>query len=286
MENNFIFLNVSDWLHNSSIKSPTAERPPTLQQVIYRSNTVHSCKSFSSDEHSSLDGSNNRDSGTSSPQPSDALVSQRFSSVSVNIELLSTTHEADESDSNDSVFSTGSSACEDEFSARMQVRDIYLGGSCMLRTRWRQDIAIPFMKTKGISYYLPTLHESLCKTHLNLAVDDARQPTPSTSRCDTNYSSVSVVENDGKQPHDHSSSTSNNDELINCSTLFPENDAMMYNPGILDSSRVLLFVITNETRSLAPMTLAAHCIGLGYNVVLCVQMLSDPCTIGHDMVSI
>ncbi|XP_055601377.1 uncharacterized protein LOC129750156 isoform X1 [Uranotaenia lowii] len=43
---------------------------------------------------------------------------------------------------------------------------------------------------------------------------------------------------------------------------------------LLDASRVLLFVITNETRSLNAMTLAAHYIGMGYDVVLCVQMLT------------
>jgi hypothetical protein len=64
-----------------------------------------------------------------------------------------------------------------------------------------------------------------------------------------------------------------------------DDETLMYNPNILDSSRVLLFIITDETRSLAPMTLAAHYIGLGYNVVLCVQMLHDGCTIGNDKVS-
>jgi hypothetical protein len=61
-------------------------------------------------------------------------------------------------------------------------------------------------------------------------------------------------------------------------------EALMYSPRILDSSRVLLFVITNETRSLAPMTLAAHYIGLSYNVVLCIQMLPDDCKIGNEKV--
>lgn len=59
----------------------------------------------------------------------------------------------------------------------------------------------------------------------------------------------------------------------------------MFDPEVMDASRVLLFVITNDTRSLVPMTLAAHYIGLGYNVVLCVQMLpTDFCIIGSDKV--
>lgn len=189
--------------------------------------------------------------------------------------------DVDESDSNDSVFSTdgGSSGassangddhtnapifpsddllmnglCGNGECVRIELRDIYLGGSCMVRTRWRQDVAIPYLKSNGVSFYLPTLHENLCKTHFNSLGDASVDPSEF------------------------------------CTSLFPghpleSDDALMYNPSILDSSRVLLFVITNQTRSLAPMTLAAHCIGLGYNVVLCVQMLPEECTIGHDKVS-
>lgn len=207
------------------------------------------------------------------------------SSGSVNIELTRGTSRStsgtdvdiDESDSNDSVFSTdggssgASSANGDDLTnapifpsddlllnggecARIELRDIYLGGSCMVRTRWRQDVAIPYMKSNGVTFYLPTLHENLCRTHFNSLGDASVDPSEF------------------------------------CSSLFPgdpleADDTLMYNPSILDSSRVLLFVITNQTRSLAPMTLAAHCIGLGYNVVLCVQMLPEQCTIGHDMVS-
>nr|AAM48376.1 LP06731p [Drosophila melanogaster] len=60
----------------------------------------------------------------------------------------------------------------------------------------------------------------------------------------------------------------------------------LFNPSLLDSSRVLLFVITNETRSLAPMTLAAHCIGLMYNVVLAVQMLPEDCVLGDEKLTV
>jgi hypothetical protein len=150
--------------------------------------------------------------------------------------------EGEDSDSNDSVFSTGSSLNgEDEeelyleSTKRVEMRDIYLGGSCMLRTRWRQEVAIPFMEEKNVSFHLPTLHESL----------------------------TTLIDEGGKQ----------NDEML------------IYNPAVLDGSRVLLFVISNETRALAPMTLAAHYIGLGYNVVLCVQMLHEGLEIGGEVVS-
>lgn len=343
-------------MHNQSVKSPTVERPVSMQPSIFRSHTEQAChKSFSSSDCS--EGSN-RDSGTSSPQPNELKLlhsssgfvdnnstSSVTSKVSINVE--------DESDSNDSVFSAGSSASSDEVTlfnddfGRVEVRDIYLGGSCMLRTRWRQDFAIPYLESKGISYYQPSLHESLCKTHFDIGSDDHKPAvqsasssasssstvTPTSQRsssppqsssssssttitassqpppppqCDTNVklmdqlrdkrnelngsSSSSKMNklNASNSTESSSSSSSNGDDvndLLNCSSLFTQNEVLMYNPAILDSSRVLLFVITNETRSLAPMTLAAHCIGLGYNVVLCVQMLPESCTIGHDQVS-
>nr|CAD7203151.1 unnamed protein product [Timema douglasi] len=53
----------------------------------------------------------------------------------------------------------------------------------------------------------------------------------------------------------------------------------------MDNSYVLLFVITDSSRSLASMTLAAHYIGLGCNVVLCVQLLVEDSILGSDKVS-
>lgn len=115
-------------------------------------------------------------------------------------------------------------------------KDVYLGGSCYLRTNWRDLVAIPYLVSQGLTYHLPLLHESI----------------PLNS----------------KDSH--------------CSVQWQN----LYNPVVLDSSNVLLFYISNETRSLAPMTLAAHCIGLMYNVVLCIQMLPDQCIIGNELVGI
>lgn len=172
----------------------------------------------------------------------------------------------DSDDSNDSVFSTGSSLEEEHMlnfdqHRKFDVKDIYLGGSCMLRTRWRQELAIPYLKSRHISFYLPTLHENLTKLQLTKRMKHKDGES-------SNHDSFTVVE--GK-PLNEEPSTGGS--------------SLMYNPNVLDSSRLLLFIITNETRSLAPMTLAAHYIGLGYNVVLCVQMLPENCNIGNDQVS-
>ncbi|KAG5683244.1 hypothetical protein PVAND_012537 [Polypedilum vanderplanki] len=207
-----------------------------------------------------------RDSGTSSPQPIESKLVNGNSGSSLNTKMSIHNRHADigstsstkitdddyndiDSDSNDSVFSTSSSLEIDEDSM-FEVKDIYLGGSCLLRTKWRQDIAIPYLKSKNISYYLPTIHDNLTLKETKKARKFNRDKNESGG----GYSLEETV---------------NGDDL-------------MFNPRILDSSRVLLFVITNETRSLAPMTLAAHYIGLAYNVVLCIQMLPDNCTIGND----
>ena len=52
----------------------------------------------------------------------------------------------------------------------------------------------------------------------------------------------------------------------------------------MDASRVLLFVVSRETRSLSSMALAAHYIGLGCNLVLCIQRLPDNAEINGDRV--
>lgn len=160
-----------------------------------------------------------------------------------------TTDDDDYSDSSDSVLSSNSSDDDDpvlsDVNKPCETRDIYLGGSCALRTKWRREIAQPFLKERNVTFHSPTLHENLSLKQLK--------------RLQSNPESLPVDESD--------------------------DEALLFNPRILDSSRVLLFVITNETRSLAPMTLAAHCIGLGYNVVLCIQMLPENCTIGTDKVS-
>lgn len=205
---------------------------------------IPSTSSNSGRSESGLD--NYRDSGTSSPQPNENGVTKILSSSSIIRQTSNNNSQTndfnDDSDSNDSVFSTSSSMDDD---SSLEVRDIYLGGSCMLRTTWRRDIAIPLLKSRNITFYLPTIHE-------NLALKEAKKSK--------GYKLEEL---------EHSSS-----------------EALMYSPRILDSSRVLLFVITNETRSLAPMTLAAHYIGLAYNVVLCIQMLPDKdCKIGIEKVS-
>lgn len=56
---------------------------------------------------------------------------------------------------------------------------------------------------------------------------------------------------------------------------------------MLQNSKVLLFVITSNSRSITSMLLAAYCIGLKkYDIILCVQKLpEDNCKLGSEEVS-
>uniref|UniRef100_A0A182Q0I4 Raw n=1 Tax=Anopheles farauti TaxID=69004 RepID=A0A182Q0I4_9DIPT len=117
---------------------------------------------------------------------------------------------------------------------RIEPRDVYLGGSCWMKTSWRQRWAFPMLKRHKLSYYVSALHEGFCCRRMDAAV------------CDGSV---------GEQ-------------------LLDPQGTLRYDAAMLDACRIIIFAITNETRSLAPMTMAAHYIGLGYNVVLCVQMLS------------
>ncbi|XP_058129044.1 uncharacterized protein LOC131286094 [Anopheles ziemanni] len=113
---------------------------------------------------------------------------------------------------------------------RIEARDVYLGGSCWMKTSWRQRLAFPMLREHKLTYYVSALHEGFC----------CRPPS---------------IDDGGQK--------------------FDPQRTLRYDAAMLDACRIIIFAITNETRSLAPMTMAAHYIGLGYDVVLCVQMLSS-----------
>lgn len=310
----------SEFLHSRSRNDETLALNRTIR-------IPENLKNFLDERNKTFDYRLNRDSGTSSPQPNDSKtnlfqIETRKTKISVNVvEMINSTNDDDgnESDSNDSVFSSGSSDDLNglESSGCFEIRDIYLGGSCMLRTRWRQELAIPILKTKGISYYLPSLHESLENKNYQQNIKNNSTTTKTTHslekrikiNAETTTATLSSLSSSGGSKNNSENENSkinnlndidNNHDILNDKSEkldiiklnsknleFPfQFGKSMFNPALLDSSRVLLFIITNETRSLAPMTLAAHYIGLGYNVVLCVQMLPEFCIIGNDTVSI
>ncbi|XP_068157622.1 uncharacterized protein raw isoform X2 [Drosophila tropicalis] len=262
--------------------------------------------------------SRNRDSGTSSPQPTTTagLAKGSKPQILVNVESIETTEiittktietkpttpgvtavpfvptmEEEESDSSDSLFSNSSSSslCCPGIAggAGLDLRDVYLGGSCVMRTKWRQELAVPYLQANGISFHAPALHESIqqlanvtqeadSEASTNLQEQQQQRSFIRTRRkCRGNQ--LQLEEQEELTVAEESLSWSLPPVAVRQS---------LYNPALLDSSRVLLFVITNETRSLAPMTLAAHCIGLMYNVVLAVQMLPEDCVLGGEKLTV
>lgn len=262
---------------------------------------VVSVESLSTTSHITTNQTNTNTNNTNkiiaiATAPSTSSATSPLNSSDTNAISSNSTAE-DESDSNDSVFSSSSSINSVNYNSdpmtpysSLDFRDVYLGGSCFLRTSWRQEIAVPYLKSKGVTFHLPALHESIQASQLDLpdkgleektrTVGGAQERTFIRTRrkCKEGcaplpaQSNVDVVEEDEVTIEESFSWA-----LPSVRTIF--------NPSLLDSSRVLLFVITNETRSLAPMTLAAHCISLMYNVVLAVQMLPEECVISNEKVS-
>nr|XP_029709941.1 uncharacterized protein LOC109403689 isoform X2 [Aedes albopictus] len=136
---------------------------------------------------------------------------------------------------NDSTFSSSDSENDG-----LKTRDLYLGGSCWLLSNWQQNYAVPYLKSKNITFYTSSLHEG---------------PVKSFNLHETGEIRITA------------------------------NDQLVFDPAILDASRILLFVIGDQTRSLGAMTMAAHYMGLGYNIVLCVQMLPNECRINGTQLS-
>lgn len=287
----------------------------TKHQVLTTSN-LSNVPYVEERNHNDSGGGRNRDSGTSSPQPLDStgLIQKRSSLLGqcskklINVELMmslnsscsgETNTTGEESDSNDSVFSSSGSSINsihcssvDSAFSSFEIRDVYLGGSCYLRTTWRQNSAMPFLNSKGITFHLPALHESIQPSQLDLqdkSLADSNSQggiKEKNQQCQCHEKQTQITGHLlRKMEHEKAQNSSNTCSRNNVTeaTHWPLNlRPNLYNPSLMDSSRVLLFVITNETRSLAPMTLAAHCIGLMYNVVLCVQMLPENCVLGQE----
>ncbi|KAF2879174.1 hypothetical protein ILUMI_26992 [Ignelater luminosus] len=144
--------------------------------------------------------------------------------------------------------------------------DVYLGGSCRTGSTWRENIAIPLLKKHGLTYYNPAIREANCTD--NSLVNEENVINGHF----TNGSMYFNGENDEVSVNGESA------VLENC---------MLQRKRAMDKSKVLLFVVTNDTRSLTSMILASHYIGLGAdNVVLCIEQLpSEDCQLSNETLS-
>lgn len=125
-----------------------------------------------------------------------------------------------------------------------------MGGSCDTECRWKEEIAVPLIEKHGLTYYNPAVRE----------VNEEKRVLDRLA---------------GKDSH--------NLELNPDHYKVLEKLVLNWKRS-LDQSTVLLFVITNDTRSLTTMILASYYIGLGKNVVLCAQQLPEDCQIFGEKV--
>lgn len=262
--------------HQPTVAAPTVASSSVGGAQIFRTSSCRSVPYDGRHNNAASKAVERQDSGTSSPVPSSSKSSSSSSVTGKQrdqhqqqLQQHPLEHRLQESDSTDSVFSASEStvvhlrdkspSTSRSAAASADIRDVYLGGSCALRTRWREEVAVPLLEQRGLSYNLPMLHESIDAMAAALVLDDATTVAAQLPYLRGSRGSAKVEESD---------------------------DGLVFDPSVLEASRVLMFVITNETRSLAPMTLAAHYIGLGYNVVLCIQMLPEFCIIGSEKVGV
>lgn len=143
------------------------------------------------------------------------------------------------------------------------MRDVYLSLDDEDRTS-NESTVIPILKEKGLSYnYTPSanigrssnIDQSISINNISLDSQAADISNGKLTRC-----------------------TDTVDSLSEQTRLAIEKEICA-----IKSSRVLLFVITNKCRGLSIMVPASHFMALfRNNVVLCVQYLEEPCSIGGE----
>lgn len=145
-----------------------------------------------------------------------------------------------------------------------KIKDVYLSLDGDDRTSIESSV-ISVLQEMGLTYnYMPydSINQSSFSKTKSITVSKLPVDSQiSTTSTDIKYSSVS--------------------ELSKNTKLAIEKEICA-----IRSSRVLLFVITNKCRGLSIMVLASHFMALfRNNVVLCVQYLEEPCSIGGEILT-
>lgn len=210
-------------------------------------------------------------------------INQALEHVSKNLSLLQQTHINQDSDvKNDLIISNevsklglmdedvvSRSPLENPTTTNGPVRDIYLSLDSDDKT-CLESAVIPMLEENGLSYTCSDVNsivdcDSLpfneqpvqLESNLTQSIESAQ------NRLGAIYKSTTVSESGGIGP-------------LMDRVLDKEICA-------IQSSRVLLFVITNKCRGLSIMVLASHFMALFRdNVVLCIQYLNEPCSINGE----
>lgn len=125
------------------------------------------------------------------------------------------------------------------------------------------------LEERGLTYRYMCVN-NIKNTALEFKPEEPSHIESISSTCSSILSSRTKIEN------------TNSDDLSVATTRI----ALEQDLNAIESSRVLLFVITNRCRGLSIMVLASHFMALSNNnVVLCVQDLEEPCYIGGELLT-
>lgn len=244
-------------LPSSDLGSPVTSQPcPTAQEIDASSGvpsqTVTTPGSFSSSASSS---------GISSAHSPSFSSSLSSASNGILLTSASTSPHYSHGPPPPPPPSTPSIAPRSHSSSSSRKYDIFLGGS-IRDSSWRENIAIPELKKKGISYYHPKKTVGVVGGFADSAIDVSSASSPSTSGGESSsytssYSDVAVVSG----------------RYLPMEATYREN------------SSLLLYVIDSTSRGLASMLEAAVYIGQGCRMVLCIREIPQGAVIMQDKLS-
>lgn len=190
--------------------------------------------------------------------------------------------------------------------------DVYLGGAGAASDGWRDRLAVPTLRKHGLTFCWPGAAQQKrrgdevdpCTTPNSTAQNTRVEDIPTrnstlnigrqnsyvcSSNCDDRPSSGSCRSQPCSRRAHRSSSSSSSSPNISVPPPEPDSERLgrLYpsEAANIDRCQVLLFVITNNTRCVSAMTLASHYVGLGCNVVLCVQKIPDDAIVDGEELS-
>ncbi|KAF2369214.1 hypothetical protein FHG87_000015 [Trinorchestia longiramus] len=176
--------------------------------------------------------------------------------------------------------------------------DVYLGGASAVHDPWRCDVAEPLLKKHGLTFCSPSssvssphqtssaarakcddgVSRSNCASEVSDECTKSKSTSPDRRKMNRNCKISS--KRAPRQTKDNTSAACQTAELPDSNgRLLPSEAAN------IDQCRILLFVISNKTRSVSAMAMAAHYVGMGCNVVLCVQDLEIGSLVDGEMLT-
>lgn len=174
----------------------------------------------------------------------------------------------------------------DDLPKDVALKDVYLTVDDSDEENNLRSTIIPILEEKGLSFDCMPVKNFIESCVLMSANSTTNVPSlPRISQISTN-TSISMTKNQQNYSSRYSAplgdtKTESPPQSLKEQQQQGQQDVVFGN-GI-QGSRVLLFVITNKCRGLSIMVLASHFMALfRNNVVLCIQYLEEPCSIGGE----